>query len=62
MSLVSIVLPVQNQTDHVGEVMGQYRTARAPLPFLHGITLTFRRCNDCFLDSWRKLAFGEETS
>jgi glycosyltransferase involved in cell wall biosynthesis len=47
--LVSIVLPVHNQADHLGEIVTEYETALAKLPQPHEVILVANNCRD---NSW----------
>jgi glycosyltransferase involved in cell wall biosynthesis len=47
--LVSIVLPVHNQADHVGEIIAEYETALVKLPQSHELILVVNNCRD---NSW----------
>jgi glycosyltransferase involved in cell wall biosynthesis len=47
--LVSIVLPVHNQADHVGEIITEYEAALAKLPQRHEVILVVNNSRD---DSW----------
>ena len=47
--LISIVLPVHNQADHLGEIITEYETALAKLPQPHEVILVVNNCRD---NSW----------
>jgi glycosyltransferase involved in cell wall biosynthesis len=47
--LVSIVLPVHNQADHLGEIITEYEAALAKLPQPHEVILVANNCRD---NSW----------
>jgi len=54
--LVSIVLPVHNQADHVSEFVEQYEEALATLPCPHEILLVTNNCRDHSAEACRALA------
>jgi Glycosyl transferase family 2 len=60
-TLVSIVLPVHNQADHVGQVTRQYESQLARLPVPHEILLVVNQCTDSSRDVCRELA-GESSA
>src|ERR1035441_5390228 len=47
--LISIVLPVHNQADHLGEIVTEYEAALAKLPQPHELILVVNNCRD---ESW----------
>ncbi len=44
--LVSIILPVCNQADHVARMVEEYETGLAPLPCSHELLLVLNGCQD----------------
>jgi glycosyltransferase involved in cell wall biosynthesis len=54
-SLVSVVLPVHNQADHVGEVVREYETALERIPAAHELILVVNGCSDSSADVCREL-------
>jgi glycosyltransferase involved in cell wall biosynthesis len=44
--LISIILPVHNQADHIGEVVREYATALRKVPRQHEILLVLNKCRD----------------
>lgn len=55
-SLVSIVLPVYNQGDHLVEVLAEYESALARLPIPHEYLLVVNACRDDSLETSEGLA------
>jgi glycosyltransferase involved in cell wall biosynthesis len=54
-SLVSVVLPVHNQADHVGVVTREYETQLSRLPVPHELLLVVNGCTDSSLAVCREL-------
>ncbi len=54
--LISIVLPVHNQADHIGEIVTEYETALAKLPRPHEVILVENNSRDKSWDLCRDLA------
>ena len=46
MNLVSIVLPIHNQADHVGRTVEEYAAGLARVPTPHEILLVVNGCRD----------------
>lgn len=55
-SLISIVLPVYNQADHIAAVVEEYETALDKVPTPHEILLVVNGCRDNSLDVCKDLA------
>lgn len=55
-SLVSIVLPVHNQQDHIGRIVEEYTTGLARLPVVHEMLLVINGCRDNSLAVCQALA------
>src|SRR5690242_12054885 len=45
-SLISIILPVHNQADHIGAVVRAYERALAGMPYAHELVLVPNACRD----------------
>lgn len=54
-SLVSVVLPVHNQADHVGPVTREFESQLCRLPLEHEILLVVNQCTDSSLEACREL-------
>src|SRR5262245_30421307 len=54
--LVSIVLPVYNQADHIGAIVAEYEAALAKLPRPHELLLVVNGCRDRSLEVCQGLA------
>lgn len=48
--MVSIILPVHNQADHIGSIVTDYEAALARLPWPHELILVANNCRD---NSWQ---------
>jgi glycosyltransferase involved in cell wall biosynthesis len=55
-SLVSIILPVHNQADHIPEVLAEYESALVNVPTPHEFLLVVNACRDRSLDVSNDLA------
>lgn len=55
-SLVSIILPVHNQADHIGAIVGEYEVALAHLTVPHELILVVNNCRDRSLEVCQELA------
>jgi len=55
-SLISIVLPVHNQADHITEVVQQYEDALGRMPTCHELILVPNDCRDRSLETCNALA------
>ena len=56
MTLVSIVLPVYNQADHIGQIVDEYTAGLARVPTPHELLLVINGCRDDSLAVCRRLA------
>lgn len=54
-SLISIILPVYNQADHIGLIVEEYETALARIPYPHECILIVNACRDSSLEVCRSL-------
>ncbi|MCC7448050.1 MAG: glycosyltransferase [Anaerolineae bacterium] len=54
--LISIVLPVYNQADHIGAIVEGYQQALSKIPNPHEFVLVVNGCRDNSLDVCQKLA------
>ena len=54
--LISIVLPVHNQADHLGEIVTEYETALAKLPQPHELILVVNNSRDQSWELCQRLA------
>ena len=45
-ALISIILPVHNQADHIGKIVQEYSTALAKIPNRHEFWLVANACKD----------------
>jgi glycosyltransferase involved in cell wall biosynthesis len=54
--LISIILPVYNQADHIGEIVAEYETVLARIPYAHELVLVVNGNRDNSLDACHKLA------
>ncbi len=59
--LVSIVLPVYNQAEHIGGVVGGFEDALSSLPIPHEFILVVNNCRDNSLEVCRALAEKHST-
>jgi len=55
-SLVSIILPVHNQADHIPEVLAEYESALVNVPTPHEVLLVVNACRDRSLEVSKELA------
>lgn len=55
-SLVSVVIPVYNQADHIGNIVREYETALARIPNPHEFILVVNACRDNSLEVCNALA------
>src|SRR3954447_27070861 len=55
-SLVSIILPVYNQADHIGQIVAEYEAALTRLPAQHELLLVVNGCHDHSLEVCQGLA------
>jgi glycosyltransferase involved in cell wall biosynthesis len=60
-SLISVVLPVYNQADHVGLVVAEYEEALERLPAPHELVLVVNGSTDRSLDVCRELEHARDT-
>jgi glycosyltransferase involved in cell wall biosynthesis len=56
LQLISVILPVYNQADHIGEIVAEYETVLARIPYPHEIVLVVNGNRDNSLDACNKLA------
>lgn len=54
--LISIILPVYNQADHIGKIVGEHQAALARLEYPHEMLLVVNACRDGSLAVCRALA------
>ena len=59
--LVSIVLPVYNQADHIGSLVREYEASLQQLPFPHELLLVVNGCRDRSLEVCQELATSYDT-
>lgn len=62
MNLVSIVLPVYNEADHLAEVVRQYESALSQMPIAHELVLVPNGCRDRSPEVCDELAREFETA
>jgi glycosyltransferase involved in cell wall biosynthesis len=55
-SLLSVVLPVYNQADHISAVVAEYEAALERLGFAHELLLVVNNCRDTSLEVCQQLA------
>lgn len=55
-SLVSVVLPVHDQADHIGGIVGEYAAALAGIPVAHELVLVTNACSDRSVEICTELA------
>ncbi len=55
-SLVSVIIPVHNQADHIGQIVGEYETTLARIPNPHEFILVVNGCRDNSLEVCNALA------
>lgn len=55
-NLISIILPVYNQADHIGAIVTEYEEALARLPYAHELLLVVNGSRDHSLEVCRELA------
>ena len=58
---VSIILPVYNQADHIGEIVYQYEEALTKVPNPHELVLVLNGCRDRSLEVCSALAEQYDT-
>jgi glycosyltransferase involved in cell wall biosynthesis len=59
-ALISIVLPVHNQADHIVDVLGEYESGLREVPVPHEYVLVVNGCTDRSLEVCRSFAEGHE--
>jgi glycosyltransferase involved in cell wall biosynthesis len=60
-SLISVILPVYNQADHIEAVVEEYETALVKIPTSHELLLVVNGCRDDSLDVCKDLAKRHQT-
>jgi glycosyltransferase involved in cell wall biosynthesis len=60
-ALVSIILPVYNQADHIGQIVSEYETALTRLPVAHELLLVVNGCRDRSFEVCQDLAAAHDS-